>query len=138
MICLRKVISFNLNICKQIYSLTKEMNVQKWSISKRGRLCAKLVFKRPAESTEVLLFYQRCILFKLFCLILTWNVAKFRGGKFGAPFRLYEYNTLTIKHIGGYVQYPLNSAEKLSSTLKYPIYFVKRFKSRSQQSDFYF
>ena len=30
------------------------MNVQKLSISKRGRLCAKLVFKRPAESTEVL------------------------------------------------------------------------------------
>jgi hypothetical protein len=54
MIWLRKVISFNLNICKQIYSLTKEMNVQKLSISKRGRLCAKLVFKRPAESTEVL------------------------------------------------------------------------------------
>jgi hypothetical protein len=53
MICLRKVISFNLNICRQIYSLTKEMNVQKLSISKRGRLCAKLVFKRPAD-TEVL------------------------------------------------------------------------------------
>ncbi len=45
-------------------------------------------------------------------------------------------NRCTITGTGG--SNPSLSAEKLSSTLKYPIYFVKRFKSRSQQSDFYF
>jgi hypothetical protein len=76
MICLRKVISFNLNICKQIYSLTKEMNVQKLSISKRGRLCAKLVFKRPAESTEVLLSFKFPLFVTLSAIAIILSVLK--------------------------------------------------------------